>query len=64
MLRVKEVLQGCDRRLAGATAPARGLYLVRALYARDLSPAGEEPGQEIRDRKMRENPADDLPAGS
>lgn len=41
---MREVLQGCDRRLAGPTAPARGLYLVRALYARDLSPAGEEPG--------------------
>ncbi|MGK0205038.1 MAG: tRNA pseudouridine38-40 synthase [Planctomycetota bacterium] len=45
---VKEVLEGRERRLAGPTAPARGLYLVRALYARDLSPAGEEPGQEIR----------------
>jgi tRNA pseudouridine38-40 synthase len=40
---VREVLRGRDRRLAGATAPARGLYLVRALYARDLSPAGQEP---------------------
>ena len=40
---VAEVLRGRDRRLAGATAPARGLYLVRALYARDLSPAGQEP---------------------
>jgi tRNA pseudouridine38-40 synthase len=51
---VKEVLEGRSRRLAGATAPARGLYLVRALYARDLSPAGEEPGQEIRDEKLHE----------
>ncbi|MFT7534765.1 MAG: tRNA pseudouridine38-40 synthase [Hyphomicrobiaceae bacterium] len=56
---VKEVLEGRDRRLAGATAPARGLFLVRALYARDLSPAGEEPGQEIRDAKLRENTASD-----
>ncbi|MCK5941373.1 MAG: tRNA pseudouridine(38-40) synthase TruA, partial [Planctomycetes bacterium] len=44
---VAEVLAGCDRRLAGATAPARGLYLLRVLYGADLSvPAGEEPGRD------------------
>ena len=43
---VEQVLRGRDRRLAGATAPARGLYLMRVLYAPDLSPAGEEPGRD------------------
>lgn len=44
---VREVLEGADRRLAGATAPARGLYLLRVLYGADLSvPAGDEPGRE------------------
>ena len=43
---VEQVLRGADRRLAGATAPARGLYLLRVLYAADLSPAGEEPGRD------------------
>lgn len=42
---VGEVLRGRDRRLAGATAPARGLYLLRVLYNADLTPAGEEPGR-------------------
>ena len=41
-----EVLAARERRRAGPTAPAAGLYLVRVLYARDLSPAGEEPGRE------------------
>jgi tRNA pseudouridine38-40 synthase len=41
---VAEVLAARDRRTAGATAPARGLYLLRVLYANDLSPAGREPG--------------------
>jgi len=26
------VLRGCDRTLAGPTAPAHGLFLVRVLY--------------------------------
>lgn len=39
-----EVLEKKDRRVAGATAPASGLYLVRVLYAADLTPAGVEPG--------------------
>ncbi len=43
---VTRALDACDRRLAGPTAPARGLYLVRVLYdeptfvGRDLGPRG------------------------
>jgi tRNA pseudouridine38-40 synthase len=29
---VKRILDGRDRRLAGATAPPQGLYLVQAIY--------------------------------
>jgi tRNA pseudouridine38-40 synthase len=36
--RVAEILQARDRRTAGATAPACGLYLVRVLYPRALLP--------------------------
>lgn len=43
---IAEVLAACDRRRAGPTAPPHGLYLVRVLYADDLSPAGDEPGRE------------------
>jgi tRNA pseudouridine38-40 synthase len=39
-----DVLASRDRRRAGATAPPGGLYLTRVLYARDLSPAGVDPG--------------------
>lgn len=30
--RIAEIVKGCDRRLAGATAPAHGLYLHRVCY--------------------------------
>lgn len=30
--RMKEILRSCDRRLAGPTAPARGLFLERIVY--------------------------------
>lgn len=39
-----DVLAARDRRAAGPTAPAAGLFLLRVLYAPDLSPAGDEPG--------------------
>jgi tRNA pseudouridine38-40 synthase len=39
-----EVLAAQNRGAAGPTAPPQGLFLLRVLYARDLSPAGEEPG--------------------
>lgn len=41
------VLAARDRRAAAVTAPAGGLYLLRVLYAPDLSPAGVEPGTEV-----------------
>jgi tRNA pseudouridine38-40 synthase len=34
--RVDGILAACDRRAAGATAPAHALYLVRVLYAEHL----------------------------
>ncbi|MCA8950436.1 MAG: tRNA pseudouridine(38-40) synthase TruA [Planctomycetes bacterium] len=40
---LRQVLEARDRRAASTTAPAAGLYLVRVLYAPDLSP-GLEPG--------------------
>ncbi len=44
-----QVLAARERRLAGPTAPASGLYLMRVLYAPDLSKAGVEPGTENAD---------------
>ena len=44
---LREVLAAKDRTAAGPTAPPHGLYLLRVLYARDLSPAGVEPGREV-----------------
>ncbi|MBL8734485.1 MAG: tRNA pseudouridine(38-40) synthase TruA [Planctomycetes bacterium] len=40
---LREVRDARDRRRGGPTAPAAGLYLLRVLYAPDLSP-GPEPG--------------------
>lgn len=40
-----EVLAARERTRAAATAPPGGLYLVRVLYAADLSPAGVMPGE-------------------
>ncbi len=41
---IAEVLASRDRRRAGPTSPPSGLYLLRVLYADDLSPAGVDPG--------------------
>ncbi|MFK7741147.1 MAG: tRNA pseudouridine(38-40) synthase TruA [Planctomycetota bacterium] len=42
-----DVLNGCDRRLGGPTAPARGLYLQRVLYAPGYAPGAEIPGEDL-----------------
>ncbi len=38
---IAELLQGCSRDFAGRAVPARGLFLVKVLYDRDWSVAGE-----------------------
>lgn len=40
-----EVLAARNRSQGGPTAPPHGLYLMSVLYAKDLSPAGDEPGR-------------------
>lgn len=48
--RVPEILANRDRRQAGATAPACGLYLLRVLYPNDLSlPAFQVDAEEEED---------------
>ena len=48
--RVPEILANRDRRQAGATAPACGLYLLRVLYPSDLSlPAFQVDAEEEED---------------
>jgi tRNA pseudouridine38-40 synthase len=42
---VGEVLAGRDRRAAGPTAPADGLYLLRVLYGWTLFPGGRHAGR-------------------
>lgn len=39
---VREILEACDRSVAGPTAPARGLTLVEINYAEELLQAGQE----------------------
>ena len=40
--RVREILEAEDRRRAGPTAPAQGLFLVRVTYDSSPSPLGAE----------------------
>jgi tRNA pseudouridine38-40 synthase len=49
-----EVLGARSRQAAGPMVPPNGLYLLRVLYAPDLSPAGEEPGLVAADDREAE----------
>ena len=39
--KLKEILEGCDRRLAGPTAPPSGLYLKEVIYSEDIKFSAE-----------------------
>jgi tRNA pseudouridine38-40 synthase len=45
---VDDVLAGRDRRAAGPTAPAEGLYLLRVLYPWSVFPGGRHAGRRSR----------------
>jgi tRNA pseudouridine38-40 synthase len=43
---LKRVIDGRDRRLAGATAPPQGLYLVKVLYPESIAVVQSDAGEE------------------
>ena len=45
------VIKSCDRRNAGHTAPAEGLYLVEVFYAEEQVQAAREEGRVCADRR-------------
>jgi tRNA pseudouridine38-40 synthase len=40
---LKRIIDGRDRRLAGATAPPQGLYLVKVLYPESVAAVQSDP---------------------
>jgi tRNA pseudouridine38-40 synthase len=50
---VAQILAARDRRLAGATAPASGLWLLRVLYARDALAPGDPGPSAVQPTAMR-----------